>query len=194
MIGCREVNAQGVESLDTRLHCFQDALTRKGLYHPEYTKYGAYYPMYGYELLKELYQEGNLPTALFVANDSMAAGSYRAAYELGLHIPEDISIIGFNDIPAAKIYDSAAYDGPAVHGIYGRVCRKTFGGTNLAWTGNLCKSICSNEVMYPGQCEKNQIKEKNCRASGMFYGSFFSTFTGKNIYILPIKWYIDFTR
>lgn len=58
--------------------------------------------MYGYELLKELYQEGNLPTALFVANDSMAAGSYRAAYELGLHIPEDISIIGFNDIPAAK--------------------------------------------------------------------------------------------
>ena len=102
MIGCREVNAQGVESLDTRLHCFQDALTRKGLYHPEYTKYGAYYPMYGYELLKELYQEGNLPTALFVANDSMAAGSYRAAYELGLHIPEDISIIGFNDIPAAK--------------------------------------------------------------------------------------------
>ena len=102
MIGCRELNAQGVESLDTRLHCFQDALIRKGLYHPEYTKYGAYYPMYGYELLKELYQEGNLPTALFVANDSMAAGSYRAAYELGLHIPEDISIVGFNDIPAAK--------------------------------------------------------------------------------------------
>ena len=32
----------------------------------------------------------------------MAAGSYRAAYELGLHIPEDISIVGFNDIPAAK--------------------------------------------------------------------------------------------
>ena len=32
MIGCREVNVQGVESLDTRLHCFQDALTRKGLY------------------------------------------------------------------------------------------------------------------------------------------------------------------
>ena len=29
MIGCREVNAQGVESLDTRLHCFQDALPGK---------------------------------------------------------------------------------------------------------------------------------------------------------------------
>ena len=39
---------------------------------------------------------------MFVANDSMAAGSYRAAYELGLKIPDDISIIGFNDIPTAK--------------------------------------------------------------------------------------------
>lgn len=32
----------------------------------------------------------------------VAAGSYRAAYELGLKIPDDISIIGFNDIPTAK--------------------------------------------------------------------------------------------
>jgi len=32
----------------------------------------------------------------------MAAGAYKAAYELGLSIPDDISIIGFNDIPNAK--------------------------------------------------------------------------------------------
>jgi len=32
----------------------------------------------------------------------MAAGCYKAAYEIGLKIPEDISIIGFNDIPTAK--------------------------------------------------------------------------------------------
>lgn len=43
-----------------------------------------------------------MPTAIFVANDSMAAGCYKAAYEIGLKIPEDISIIGFNDIPTAK--------------------------------------------------------------------------------------------
>ena len=65
-------------------------------------KFGDYYAKYGYRLLKELYNERNMPTALFVANDSMAAGSYRAAYELGLKIPDDISIIGFNDIPTAK--------------------------------------------------------------------------------------------
>ena len=55
-----------------------------------------------YPYFKELQEEGNLPTALFVANDSMAAGCYKAAYESGLKIPEDISIIGFNDIPTAK--------------------------------------------------------------------------------------------
>ena len=102
MIGCREVDKEGDEVLDTRIQHFQNALKKRGLYHPEYTKFGAYYAKYGYKLLKEFYEEGNLPTALFVANDSMAAGSYRAAYELGLKIPDDISIIGFNDIPTAK--------------------------------------------------------------------------------------------
>lgn len=102
MIGCRGVNQDGDESLDTRMQCFQDSLMKRGLYHPEYTKFGDYYAKYGYRLLKELYNERNMPTALFVANDSMAAGSYRAAYELGLKIPDDISIIGFNDIPTAK--------------------------------------------------------------------------------------------
>ncbi len=32
----------------------------------------------------------------------MAVGCYKAAYELGISIPKDISIIGFNDIPTAK--------------------------------------------------------------------------------------------
>lgn len=102
MIGCRGVNQNGDEILDTRMQCFQDSLMKRGLYHPEYTKFGDYYAKYGYRLLKEFYNERNMPTALFVANDSMAAGSYRAAYELGLKIPDDISIIGFNDIPTAK--------------------------------------------------------------------------------------------
>ena len=92
----------GNEIVDARMQCFQNSLMKRGLYKSEYTKFGDYYAKYGYELLKELHKEGNMPTALFVANDSMAAGSYRAAYELGLSIPDDISIVGFNDIPTAK--------------------------------------------------------------------------------------------
>ena len=102
MIGCRAEYTDGNEIVDARMQCFQNSLMKRGLYKSEYTKFGDYYAKYGYELLKELHKEGNMPTALFVANDSMAAGSYRAAYELGLSIPDDISIVGFNDIPTAK--------------------------------------------------------------------------------------------
>lgn len=102
MIGGRENYEDGTEVLDPRMKHFRNAMENQGLYRPEYIKSGSFCAKSGYQLFKELLQEGNLPTALFVANDSMAAGLYKAAYESGLKIPEDISVIGFNDIPAAK--------------------------------------------------------------------------------------------
>ena len=42
------------------------------------------------------------PTAIFTGNDGQAMGAYRAARSAGLRIPEDLSIIGFDDIPAAE--------------------------------------------------------------------------------------------
>ena len=42
-----------------------------------------------------------LPTAIFSANDQMALGAYRALGEAGLRIPEDVSIVGFDDIEEA---------------------------------------------------------------------------------------------
>lgn len=42
------------------------------------------------------------PTALFAVNDSMAIGALRAARELGLRVPEDVAVAGFDDIDAAQ--------------------------------------------------------------------------------------------
>ncbi|MFT7476712.1 MAG: LacI family transcriptional regulator, partial [Verrucomicrobiales bacterium] len=42
---------------------------------------------------------GELPTALFAQNDSMAIGAMHLAKERGLECPSDISIVGYNDVP-----------------------------------------------------------------------------------------------
>lgn len=46
-------------------------------------------------------------TAVFVANDQMALGVYKALAEAGLSVPEDISVVGFDDTPEADIYHPA---------------------------------------------------------------------------------------
>ena len=42
------------------------------------------------------------PTAIFAGNDLQALGVYQAARELRLHIPEDLSVVGFDDLPVAR--------------------------------------------------------------------------------------------
>ncbi|BCZ48743.1 LacI family transcriptional regulator [Clostridium gelidum] len=56
----------------------------------------------GYHATKRLLSKKNKPTAIFLSNDKMAIASLKAIKEAGLRVPEDISIIGFDDIEAAK--------------------------------------------------------------------------------------------
>ena len=51
----------------------------------------------GYTASLELLDRADRPTALFCYNDRMAMGAYRAAQELGLRVPDDLSIVGFDD-------------------------------------------------------------------------------------------------
>lgn len=51
----------------------------------------------GYDAAMALMQEPNRPTALFCFNDRMAMGAYAALQTLGLRIPEDVSVVGFDN-------------------------------------------------------------------------------------------------
>jgi LacI family transcriptional regulator len=51
----------------------------------------------GYKGFKRLIESGDLPEAVFTANDPLAIGVYDAAKEFGMRIPEDIGVIGFSD-------------------------------------------------------------------------------------------------
>ena len=48
--------------------------------------------------MNEILDSSEYPSAFFLANDSIAIGAYKAVEEHKLSIPEDISIVGFNDI------------------------------------------------------------------------------------------------
>lgn len=56
----------------------------------------------GYEAFHQLVQTAPLPTALFVSNDMMAMGIISAADELNIKIPEQLSLIGYDDIRIAQ--------------------------------------------------------------------------------------------
>jgi LacI family transcriptional regulator len=56
----------------------------------------------GYVAMNELLNSKNRPTAVFIVADVMAMGAIRAIWEGKLRIPEDISIVGFDDIPEAE--------------------------------------------------------------------------------------------
>ncbi|MBB6733448.1 LacI family DNA-binding transcriptional regulator [Cohnella zeiphila] len=60
-------------------------------------------PLYGYRVAKEwLTARDERPTAIFAQNDLLAFGACRAIAELGLRVPDDVSIIGFDDLDTCQ--------------------------------------------------------------------------------------------
>lgn len=59
----------------------------------------------GYTAAVELLNRPQRPTAIFACNDLQALGVYRAARSLGLRIPADLSVVGFDDLPIAALID-----------------------------------------------------------------------------------------
>ena len=63
---------------------------------------GAYTYESGYKAARRLLERDDPPEAVFVANDIMALGVLDRARELGITVPDELAVIGFDDIPAAS--------------------------------------------------------------------------------------------
>ena len=65
---------------------------------------GALTPESGYREAKTLLSGHNKPTAIFAGNDMMAFGVIYAAVEMGLQVPKDLAVIGFDNIPLSSYF------------------------------------------------------------------------------------------
>lgn len=87
-----------------RISGYKNALNDSNIeINKSYLVYGNQTILSGYKAMNKLLNLKTLPTAVFIANDLMAIGAYEAIFERGMSIPEDISIIGHDDINMASV-------------------------------------------------------------------------------------------
>jgi len=101
-MGHRDIGYIGGEKIrpnDLRFKGYHDCMTSRGLQiNDEWTAYGQFFEVEsGFATMKKLLALPRLPTAFFCYTDSIVVGAMKACKEAGLRIPEDISMIGFNN-------------------------------------------------------------------------------------------------
>jgi DNA-binding LacI/PurR family transcriptional regulator len=86
-----------------RIDGYRSAMAEAGVpVDPDLVSYGKFHVEEGIERGRELLRLKDRPTAIFAGNDLQALGVYQAAREARLHIPEDLSVVGFDDLPVAQ--------------------------------------------------------------------------------------------
>jgi len=95
-------STKDAEVSEIRFRAYKDYLLQRNLYNPTYVWEGDFTRESGESLAKEVLGLDSRPTAILSANDSMALGAMRTFKDVGLKIPDDISLIGFDNMPAAQ--------------------------------------------------------------------------------------------
>ena len=105
-IGIISGPANFIGAMDGRLQGACDALKEYGLtLDPNLLTYGDFSIESGSHAVEPLLRHAHRPTAIFAMNDRMALGVISKAREVGLHVPRDLSVVGFDDIPLTSVID-----------------------------------------------------------------------------------------
>lgn len=112
-----EYAGAGEPVMDERKKAYISYMKKKKLEYKSLLCEGTFSTVSGYEMMEALLQQGEPPTAVFAASDTLALGAIKAIQNYGLSVPEDISVIGFNDTeigayttPALTTIHAPAYD------------------------------------------------------------------------------------
>ena len=101
-IGDAVADPFGFTSSRDREQGFRDELARADIDVPDaWIGHGAHGRYEARDLARRMLDADRRPTAIFTASDTQALGVIAAAREIGLHVPDDLSVVGYDDIEAA---------------------------------------------------------------------------------------------
>lgn len=102
------IGGQSYKATRARLAGYRAALREADIApDPLLVRPGNFRPEAGYEAAGGLLRLPEPPTAIFAGNDLQAMGVYRALYKSGLRVPDDVSVVGFDDVPLAALLTPA---------------------------------------------------------------------------------------
>jgi DNA-binding LacI/PurR family transcriptional regulator len=97
---------QGVSTAEDRVAGYQRALTEAGVdIDPVLIYYGQFSLESGYAMTQQMLAVTPRPSGLFAGNNFIAIGALRALRDAGLQVPEDLALVGFDDLPADLVVD-----------------------------------------------------------------------------------------
>jgi LacI family transcriptional regulator len=89
-----------------RLAGYRQALEAAGIqFDPALVRHGNFTPQSGAEAMSALLQAKPRPTAVFVASDTVALGALQALRRRGVRVPDDMALVGFDDVPMSAFID-----------------------------------------------------------------------------------------
>ena len=95
---------RGASTADDRLAGYKRAMDEIGLIgEEEWVQFGSFNQESGYTMAQKVIQTAIRPTAIFAANNFIAIGALKAVLDCDLSIPEDLALVGFDDLPPALV-------------------------------------------------------------------------------------------
>ena len=104
-LGGQEVLSDNSVYKDKRIEAFTSTAKKNNIEYNPYFLIDEYTRESGYKMMKQLLNEKDYPTAVIACSDPIAIGALRAIREKGLHVPEDISLVGFDNIEETEFLD-----------------------------------------------------------------------------------------